>query len=257
MNNYFSQKNEATAMTMDEFQKYREIKDLVESSYPDKTECKNIWASVRHLLLYYSEYEFRKNQLEVFSQILETGKPLCHLDFYRGYEDDDPIFDLLDKPFVCFPFTQCLWECDTEKNLYRFFFVNPDVHGARDFTFKSKLALRDTDIVLTSSDNNAARMQDSVCFKNLQLPETSKFIVCCEANSKSIQFGGVFEVQHAAEGKAANTVTAIKIANDEFDMQKKFCQKMKTAFKDLKKLQELAKNNSVWRWPEFIKKSFL
>ena len=188
-------------MTMDEFQKYREIKDLVESSYPDKTECKNIWASVRHLLLYYSEYEFRKNQLEVFSQILETGKPLCHLDFYRGYEDDDPIFDLLDKPFVSFPFTQCLWECDTEKNLYRFFFVNPDVHGAKDFTFKSKLALRDTDIILTSSDNNAARMQDSVCFENLQLPETSKFIVCCEANSKSIQFGGVFEVQHAAEGK--------------------------------------------------------
>ena len=244
-------------MTMDEFQKYKAIKDLVEASYPDKKECKNIWTSVRHLLLYYSEYEFRQNQLETFTKILETGKPLCHLDFYRSFEDDDPVFDLLDKPFVSFPFTHCLWECDIEKNLYRFFFVNPDILEAKDFTFKSKLALRDSYIILTTFEKNVVRTQNSLCIENLTIPESARFIVCGEVNSTSINFGGVFEIQNGSSKKTLNTVTATRIPNKELDMQRLFCQKLKAAFKDSKKLREFAENNTTWKWHDLIRKNFL
>ena len=244
-------------MTMDEFQKYKTIKDLVEASYPDKKECKNIWTSVRHLLLYYSEYEFRQNQLETFTKILETGKPLCHLDFYRSFEDDDPVFDLLDKPFVSFPFTHCLWECDIEKNLYRFFFVNPDILEAKDFTFKSKLALRDSYIILTTFEKNVVRTQNSLCIENLTIPESARFIVCGEVNSTSINFGGVFEIQNGSSKNALNTVTATRIPNKELDMQRLFCQKLKAAFKDSKKMHEFAENNTTWKWHDLIRKSFL
>lgn len=244
-------------MTMDEFQKYKAIKDLVEASYPDKKECKNIWTSVRHLLLYYSEYEFRQNQLETFTKILETGKPLCHLDFYRSFEDDDPVFDLLDKPFVSFPFTHCLWECDIEKNLYRFFFVNPDILEAKDFTFKSKLALRDSYIILTTFEKNVVRTQNSLCIENLTIPESARFIVCGEVNSTSINFGGVFEIQNRSSKNALNTVTATRIPNKELDMQRLFCQKLKAAFKDSKKLREFAENNTTWKWHDLIRKNFL
>ena len=244
-------------MTMDEFQKYKTIKDLVEASYPDKKECKNIWTSVRHLLLYYSEYEFRQNQLETFTKILETGKPLCHLDFYRSFEDDDPVFDLLDKPFVSFPFTHCLWECDIEKNLYRFFFVNPDILEAKDFTFKSKLALRDSYIILTTFEKNVVRTQNSLCIENLTIPESARFIVCGEVNSTSINFGGVFEIQNRSSKNALNTVTATRIPNKELDMQRLFCQKLKAAFKDSKKLREFAENNTTWKWHDLIRKNFL
>ena len=244
-------------MTMDEFQKYKAIKDLVEASYPDKKECKNIWTSVRHLLLYYSEYEFRQNQLETFTKILETEKPLCHLDFYRSFEDDDPVFDLLDKPFVSFPFTHCLWECDIEKNLYRFFFVNPDILEAKDFTFKSKLALRDSYIILTTFEKNVVRTQNSLCIENLTIPESARFIVCGEVNSTSINFGGVFEIQNRSSKNALNTVTATRIPNKELDMQRLFCQKLKAAFKDSKKLHEFAEKNTAWKWHDLIRKSFL
>ena len=243
-------------MTMDEFQKYKAIKDLVEASYPDKKECKNIWTSVRHLLLYYSEYEFRQNQLETFTQILETGKPLCHLDFYRSFEDDDPVFDLLDKPFVSFPFTHCLWECDIEKNLYRFFFVNPDILEAKDFTFKSKLALRDSYIILSTFEKNVVRTQNSLCIENLMIPDSTRFIVCGEVNSTNINFGGVFEIQNQSSKNALNTVTATRIPNKELDMQRLFCQKIKAAFKDSKKLHEFAENNTAWKWHDLIRKSF-
>lgn len=243
-------------MTMDEFQKYKAIKDLVEASYPDKKECKNIWTSVRHLLLYYSEYEFRQNQLETFTKILETGKPLCHLDFYRSFEDDDPVFDLLDKPFVSFPFTHCLWECDIEKNLYRFFFVNPDILEAKDFTFKSKLALRDSYIILTTFEKNVVRTQNSLCIENLMIPDSTRFIVCGEVNSTNINFGGVFEIQNQSSKNALNTVTATRIPNKELDMQRLFCQKIKAAFKDSKKLHEFAENNTAWKWHDLIRKSF-
>lgn len=244
-------------MTMDEFQKYKAIKDLVEASYPDKKECKNIWTSVRHLLLYYSEYEFRQNQLETFTKILETGKPLCHLDFYRSFEDDDPVFDLLDKPFVSFPFTHCLWECDIEKNLYRFFFVNPDILEAKDFTFKSKLALRDSYIILTTFEKNVVRTQNSLCIENLIIPDSTRFIVCGEVNSTNINFGGVFEIQKQSSKNALNTVTATRIPNKELDMQRLFCQKIKAAFKDSKKLREFAEKNTAWKWHDLIRKSFL
>ena len=57
-------------MTMDEFQKYRKIKRLVDRSYFDEAERKDVWLSLRQLLLRDNELEFWPEPMEIFSQIL-------------------------------------------------------------------------------------------------------------------------------------------------------------------------------------------
>ena len=239
-------------MTMNDFQKFKEIRNLVEVSYPDVAEFKTVWRSVKNLLMYCNGYEFKKDQLEIFSQILDTGKPLCHLDFFKEPSEQDLILDVLDMPFVSFPFTHFLWKCDIGKNLYRFFYVNPDVFGAEDFSFKSKLALKDSCILLTSIDVKSLHPHDSIHFDNLNIPQAATFLVCCNVNKTGAKFGGVFEIQNVYP----NTVTAIKIENSESEMQRRFCQKMNAAFPALNQMHSLAEKNTVWPWTELIPKTF-
>lgn len=239
-------------MTEEEFRKYREIKALVERSYPDATECKDVWRSVRRLLLYYNEHEFRPEQMEVFSQMISLGKPLCHLDACVKANDEVSFFDLLDEPYVSFPFTHSLLRYDGVKKVYRFFFVNPDIMGGEDFSFRSKFAQWNTCILLMAGGENITRVGASLCIENPDIPDTARFLVCAEVIGNSVKYGGVFEIQnHSAEA-----FSAVEIGNDERDMQGIFCKRVKAAFPDQEKMRELAAKNAVRPWQEIIRKSF-
>ena len=60
-------------MTLDEFQKYKALKSYVEESYPDKEECKDVWHSVKRMILNCNEHDIWQDQLEIFFQMSETG----------------------------------------------------------------------------------------------------------------------------------------------------------------------------------------
>ena len=239
-------------MTEEEFRKYREIKALVERSYPDAVERKDVWFSVRQLLLCYNEHEFRSDEMDVFSRMVASGKPLCHLDVCVKAEDCASFFDLLDEPYVSFPFTHCLHRYDGAKKVFRFFYVNPDIWGGEDFSFRSKFAQWNTCILLTAGGENITRVGASLCIENPDIPDLAKFLVCAEVTGKDVKFGGVFEIQNGS----AEAFSAIEIGNDERDMQGLFCKRVKAAFSDQEKMREFAEKNAVRLWQELIRKSF-
>ena len=239
-------------MTEDVFRKYREIKALVERSYPDGAERKDVWLSVRQLLLYYNEHEFRPEEMDVFTRMVSSGKPLCHLDVCVKADDSISFYDMLDESYVGFPLTHTLHRYDGTKKVYRFFYVNPDILGGEDFSFRSKFAQWNTCILLTAGGENITRVGASLCIENPDIPDTARFLVCAEVIGNSVKYGGVFEIQNSS----AEAFSAVEIGNDERDMQGLFCKRVKAAFPDLEKMRELAAKNAVRPWQEIIRKSF-
>lgn len=233
-------------MTLDEFHKYKTLKSFVEKSYPDKDECKDVWHSVKRLILSNNEHDIRQDQLDIFVQMSETEKPLCHLDILVNSDDFVTLFDILDEPFVSYPFTHCLLQCDVVKNTHRFFFVNPDVSGAKDFTFNSKLALRDSYILLNSCKENMEK------FTNTDIPETAKFIIRCELSKNRVKYAGVFEISRDSTGH----ISAVEFENDEKDMQESLCKRIKKAILGVQKAHKQIADKALWKWEEFIPKSF-
>ncbi|WP_405341104.1 hypothetical protein [Fibrobacter sp.] len=233
-------------MTLNEFQKYKVLKSFVEMSYPNKDECKDVWHSVKRLILSCNEYDIRQDQLEIFFQMSETGKPLCHLDVLVNSDDFVSIFDVLDEPFVSYPFTHCLLVSDVAQNTHRFFFVNPDVSGAKDFSFKSKLALRDSYILLSSCEEN----MDNIA--NLNVPETAKFIIRCVLCKNRVKYAGVFEIARDSSGG----ITTVEFKNEEIDMQESLCKRIKKSVSDAQKEQKQNANKILWKWDELFQKSF-
>lgn len=233
-------------MTLDEFQKYKALKSYVEESYPDKEECKDVWHSVKRLILSCNEHDIRQDQLEIFFQMSETGKPLCHLDVLVNSDDFVSIFDVLDEPFVSYPFTHCLLVCDAVKNTHRFFFVNPDVSGTKDFSFNSKLALRDSYILLSSCEESVENIADLI------IPETAKFIIRCVLCKNRVKYAGVFEITRDSAG----SISAVEFKNEEIDMQESLCKRIKKSVSDAQKVQKQNDNKVLWKWDELFQKSF-
>lgn len=233
-------------MTLNEFQKYKVLKSFVEMSYPDKDECKDVWHSVKRLILSCNEYDIKQDQLEIFFQMSETGKPLCHLDVLVNSDDFVSIFDVLDEPFVSYPFTHCLLVCDAAKNTHRFFFVNPDVSGAKDFSFNSKLALRDSYILLSSCEECIENIAD------LKIPETAKFIIRCVLCKNRVKYAGVFEITRDSAG----SISAVEFKNEEIDMQESLCKRIKKSVSEAQKEQKQNANKILWKWDELFQKSF-
>ncbi|MBR5412166.1 MAG: hypothetical protein IK114_03860 [Fibrobacter sp.] len=233
-------------MTLDEFKKYKTLKNYVEESYPDKEECKDVWHSVKRLILSCNEYDIRQDQLDIFVQMSETGKPLCHLDVLVNSDDFVTLFDILDEPFVSYPFTHSLLLCDTIKNTHRVFFVNPDVSGAKDFSFNSKLALRDSYVLLSSCEENMDNITD------LNITETAKFIIRCVLSKNRVKYAGVFEISRDATGG----ISTVEFTNEESDLQELLCKKIKNAVSVIQKSQKQPFNMSLFKWNEIIQKSF-
>jgi hypothetical protein len=120
---------------MNNAQKYTDLKKLVESSYTSEIEAKDVWKSIRWNLLTPDSSGIIEEHLDLYTPFLETGKPLCHLDFYVGRDEDDPFFDAVELPYVSMPCSEFTMGYISEtKHHYRFFFVNPDVNGPEDFS---------------------------------------------------------------------------------------------------------------------------
>lgn len=241
-------------MTMDEFQEYRKIKRLVDCSYFDEAERKDVWLSLRQLLLRDNELEFWPEPMEIFSQILVSGKPLCHMDIPVDAGESISFSDLLDNPLVSFPFTYTMLQGDDGKKICRFFYVNPDALEAEDFTFKSKLALKDTCVICVWTAERALHTGDLFKIEGTNLPNTMKFSVCCVVDETGVQYGGVFENRWIPNGEEFEVA---EIKNEEKDLQKKFCEGIRAVFPDMKKMREYVGMIRAQMWEDLIQKKNL
>ena len=166
--------------------------------------------------------------MEIFSQILVSGKPLCHMDIPVDAGESISFSDLLDNPLVSFPFTYTMLQGDDGKKICRFFYVNPDALEAEDFTFKSKLALKDTCVICVWTAERALHTGDLFKIEGTNLPNTMKFSVCCVVDETGVQYGGVFENRWIPNGEEFEVA---EIKNEEKDLQKKFCEGIRAVFR--------------------------
>ena len=249
------------SIMMTDMQKYKELKELVKSSYTSKTEAELIWRSIRWNLIAPNGYEIIDERLEMYSAFLKTGKPLCHLDFEVNKDDDDPFFDALERPYVstpCYEFS--LGYISEAKRHYRFLFVNPGVNGPEDFSFMNKLALKDTYIFATCEKS---KTENTLEFGPVPLHTRDctniRFIVQCSVDSSKCRFRykQMLEVKDylITEKSSEPTVSfsATPFENKETDLQNQFNSRINRKFAINAELREQKSQLGIWKWSDVIK----
>jgi hypothetical protein len=249
------------SIMMTDMQKYKELKELVESSYTSKTEAELIWRSIRWNLIAPNGYEIIDERLEMYSAFLETGKPLCHLDFEVNKDEDDPFFDALERPYVstpCYEFS--LGYISEAKRHYRFLFVNPSVNGPEDFSFMNKLALKDTYIFATCEKS---KTENTLEFGPVPLHTRDctniRFIVQCSVDSSKCRFRykQMLEVKDflitEKSGEPTVSFSATPFENKETDLQNQFNSRINRKFATNAELREQKSQLGIWKWSDVIK----
>ena len=249
------------SIMMTDMQKYKDLKKLVESSYTSKTEAELIWRSIRWNLIAPNGYEIIDERLEMYSTFLETGKPLCHLDFEANKDEDDPFFDALERPYVstpCYEFT--MGYISEDKHHYRFLFVNPDVNGPEDFSFMNKLALKDTYIFATRENS---KTENTLEFGPIPLHsydcKNIRFIVQCSVNSSKqhFRFKQMLEAKDylitEKSGEPTVSFSATPFENKETDLQNQFNSRINRKFATNAELREQKPQLGIWKWNDVIK----
>lgn len=249
------------SIMMTDMQKYKDLKELVKSSYTSKTEAEMIWRSIRWNLIAPNGYEIIDEHLEMYSAFLETGKPLCHLDFEVNKDEDDPFFDALERPYVstpCYEFS--LGYISEAKRHYRFLFVNPSVNGPEDFSFMNKLALKDT-YIFASSENNGT--ENTLEFGPVPLHKCNKtnirFIVHCsvDSNKHRLHYKQMLEVKDffitEKSGEPTVSFSATPFENKETDLQNQFNNRINRNFASNAELREQKSQLGIWKWSDIIK----
>ena len=249
------------SIMMTDMQKYKDLKELVKSSYTSKTEAEMIWRSIRWNLIAPNGYEIIDERLEMYSAFLETGKPLCHLDFEVNKDEDDPFFDALERPYVstpCYKFS--MGYISEAKRHYRFLFVNPSVNGPEDFSFMKKLALQDT-YLFAACENNGT--ENTLEFGPVPLHKCNKtnirFIVHCSVNSSKqhFRFKQMLEVKDflitEKSGERMASFSATPFENKETDLQNQFNSRINRNFASNAELREQKSQLGIWKWSDIIK----
>ena len=246
---------------MNDAQKYTDLKKLVESSYTSEIEAKDVWKSIRWNLLTPDSSGIIEEHLDLYTPFLETGKPLCHLDFYVGRDEDDPFFDAVELPYVSMPCSEFTMGYISEtKHHYRFFFVNPDVNGPEDFSFMNKLALKDT-YIFVNYDRGETSDEQKYGLVPLNTKECNhiKFIVHClvDSGNRHFRFCQMLEVKDFStlekDGKPFANFTTAPFENMEKDLQKRFNARMNRKFSLNRELQVQTPRTGLWKWSDIIK----
>ena len=246
---------------MNDTQKYTDLKKLVESSYTSEIEAKDVWKSIRWNLLTPDSSGIIEEHLDLYTPFLETGKPLCHLDFYVGRDEDDPFFDAVELPYVSMPCSEFTMGYISEtKHHYRFFFVNPDVNGPEDFSFMNKLALKDT-YIFVNYDRGETSDEQKYGLVPLNTKECNhiKFIVHClvDSDNRHFRFCQMLEVKDFStlekDGKPFANFTTAPFENMEKDLQKRFNARMNRKFSLNRELQTQTPRIGIWKWSDIIK----
>ena len=242
-------------------QKYTDLKKLVEASYTIKTEAEDVWKSIRWNLLTPDGSRIVDENLGMYTPFLETGKPLCHLDFYVDRDREDPFFEALELPYVSIPCSEFTMGYVSEtKRHYRFFFVNPDVNGSDDFSFMNKLALKDTYIFTTYEKGKSSEIQN---FGTVALyakeHDNVRFVVHCliDSDKQKIRYAQMLNVKEFValekNGKPLISFSATQFENKEKDLQKRFNARINRKLATNAELCEQMLQPGIWKWSDVIK----
>ena len=242
-------------------QKYTDLKKLVDASYTSKTEAEDVWKSIRWNLLTPDGSRIVDNRLGIYTPFLETGKPLCHLDFYVDRDGEDPFFDALELPYVSIPCSEFTMGYVSEtKHHYRFFFVNPDVNGPEDFSFMNKLALKDTYIFTTYEKGEPSEIQNfgAVPLHTKECDHV-KFIVhsLIDSSKRRLRYNQMFAVKDSVviekDGELMLRFSAMPFENKEKDLQRRFNARINRKLAANAELCKQMLQPGIWKWSEVIK----
>ena len=246
---------------MNDAQRYNELKALVQSSYTTESEAEDVWKSIRWNLLTPDQTKIIDERLDKYSQFLETGKPICHLDFFVGNNDEDPFLNALDKPYVstpCCEFT--MGRISESRRHFRFIYVNPDVNGAEDFSFMNKLALKDTYILVTRGygESSDIRKIGSVPLHAKEC-ENIRFIVHCfvDSDNRHFRYNQMLDVwdfkTFEKDGETFVNFSATPFENKETNLQKRLGSRMNRKLLLNKELLAQLPRLGVWKWSDIIR----
>ena len=246
---------------MTDTQKYTDLKRLVKNSYTSEYEAEDIWKSIRRDLVTPDQTSIVNKYLDLYTPFLDTGKPICHLDFFIDKQDDDPFLDALERSYVdtpCCEFT--MGYVSESKRHYRFIFVNPDVNNANDFSFMNKLALKDTYIFISP---DKGEVSDAPKYElvplNTKECKNIRFIVHCHVDSdnRHFRYSQMLEVKNfniiEKDGDSFVNFTATPFENKEKDLQKRLNARMNRKFALNKELQAQQPRTGLWKWSDIIK----
>lgn len=245
---------------MTDTQKYIDLKSFVESSYTSEREADDVWKSIRWNLLTPNQTNFIDEHLEMYSKFLDTGKPICHLDLFVDSQEDDPFLDALERSYVSTPCCEFTMGYVSEsKRHYRFFFVNPDVDGAKDFSFMNKLALKDTYVLVTYDKGEAdcAQKYGPVPLHTKEC-KNIRFVVHClvDSDNRHFRFNRMLEVTESdvaeKDGESFVSFSAVPFENGEKDLQKRFNARMNRLFSQNKEFQAQLPRLGLWKWSGII-----
>lgn len=246
---------------MTDTQRYTDLKRLVESSYTSEIEADDVWKSICRNLVTPDQTNLINANLDMYTSFLDTGKPICHLDFFIDKQDDDPFLDALERSYVdtpCCEFT--MGYVSESKRHHRFVFVNPDVNNANDFSFMNKLALKDT-YIFVNYDRGETSDEQKYGLVPLNTKECNhiKFIVHClvDSDNRHFRFCQMLEVKDFStlekDGKQFANFTTAPFENMEKDLQKRFNARMNRKFALNKELQAQPPRIGLWKWSDIIK----
>lgn len=246
---------------MTDTQRYTDLKRLVESSYTSEIEAEDVWKSIRRNMVTPDQTNLINANLDMYTSFLDTGKPICHLDFFIDRQDDDPFLDALERPYVdtpCCEFT--MGYVSESKRHFRFMFVNPDVDGAKDFSFMNKLALKGTYIFVTYDRGETTDIQKyGLVPLNTKECNNVRFIVhfLVDSDNRHFRYLQMLEVKEfnvmEKDGATFANFSASPFENKEENLQKRLNARMNRKFTLSKELQAQLPQLGLWKWSDIIK----